>query len=149
MTELHHKAKESELSDITDSLVQHVLIYGIKDSWLRENLMRPDLTLAKTIKAEEMKRHTKILDTTSKQRHFEIVNMKSSKHHKKRKKQYKTQLPGSERNPVKTQNIIHLCNYCCRCHKKKNCPAFYKTCNNCKNKGHFTKMCWSEKNNRK
>ena len=88
VTELRHKAKESELSDITDCLIQHVLICGITDSRLWEHLlMQPDLTLAKTIQAgqsaEETKRHTKILDTTFEQRHSEIANIKSSKHHKK------------------------------------------------------------------
>ena len=62
VTELRHKAKENELGDITDSLIQHVLIWGIKDSRLKEKLlMQPDLTFAKTIQAgqsaEETKRH--------------------------------------------------------------------------------------------
>lgn len=87
VTELRHKAKESELGNITDSLI-HVLICGIKDSRLRENLfMQPDLTLAKTIQAgqsaKETNRYAKILDTTSEQKHSEIANIKSSKHHEK------------------------------------------------------------------
>ena len=29
--------------------------------------------------------------------------------------------------------------------KEKNCFEFYKTCDNCKNKGHYTKMCTLKK----
>ena len=45
VTELRHKAKDSELGDITDTLMQHVLICNIKDSRVKEHLlMQPDFT---------------------------------------------------------------------------------------------------------
>ena len=88
MTGLRHKAQESELWQLTESLIQHVLKCGIKDSKFRERLlMQPGLNLQRTIQArqtsEETKIQMKILETTSEHRHAEIVIIRSSKHSEK------------------------------------------------------------------
>ena len=115
--ELCYKAQESELGQLTESLIQNVLICGIKDFKLRERLfMQPDLNLPSKIQAgqatEDTKVQTKILDTTSKHKPAEIANIRSSKHYEKMAKKYKTHHPGNDRNPAKTQNYINACNYC-------------------------------------
>ena len=48
-------------------------------------------------------------------------------------KKYKTHIPGNDRNPDNTLDYINACNYYGRSHKRRNYPAFYKTCDNCKN----------------
>ena len=124
VTELCHKAQESKLGQLTERLIQHVLICGIKDTKLRERLlMHPNLDLEITIQAgqtnDETKIQTKILDTTLEHKSAEKVNMRSSKYDKNNGEKYKTHLPGNNRNPAKTLDNINVCNYCDRTHKRK------------------------------
>ena len=37
--------------------------------------------------------------------------------------------------------MINKCKFCSYSHKRGSCPAYGKTCNNCKKKGHFPKYC--------
>lgn len=141
MTELRYNAQESELGDITDSLIQYVLICVIKDSRLRERrLMKPELTIDKAIQAgqsaEETKRQTKILDTTYEHRPVEKANSTTIT----AKRNIKLIFPEVKEIPPK-HKITYSHIIIAKLQKKKKCLAFHKTCNNCKKKGHFIIMC--------
>ena len=88
VTELCLKAHESELGQLTESLIQHILTCGIKDSKLRERLpMQLDLNLLRMIQAGQTAEETKIqtkMYTTSEHRPAEIANIRSSKHYEKK-----------------------------------------------------------------
>jgi len=48
----------------------------------------------------------------------------------------------------KRNNFIKNCTRCGRSHKIRECPAFGKSCNNCKKTGHFSNMCKQKKINK-
>ena len=111
MTELCYKAQESDQMQLTESLIQYVLICGMKDSKHRVRLlMQPDLNLQRTIQtgqtAEETKIQTKILDTTSERRPAEKAHIWSSNHYKKWRKNARLPFPEMARILTKTQDHI-------------------------------------------
>ena len=61
MTQFCHKAQESKQEQLTENLIQNVLICRIKDSKLRERLlMQPELYLLRTIQVGQSTKETKI-----------------------------------------------------------------------------------------
>lgn len=115
--------------DCGDSILRDRIVLGIRDSATQATLMKERrLTLANCIDicktAENASVHTKTL------RKEEVINKVYSS---KKKKNF----DNSPRGKTKE------CKFCGKSHvlKKELCPAWGKTCSNCKGKNHFARKC--------
>ena len=123
---------------LKDELVRDIIICGLADNRLRECLLRdPGLTLEKTIElgqaAEETKRHMKEMHHDSKS----VDSLNRSRPSKGARKKVSSSKNKSDRQ----EEIIAKCKFCVGQHKRGQCPAYNKRCNNCQKLNHFAKCC--------
>lgn len=130
VTDLKTLAMTCKFGDLCDSLIRDRIVCGVRDTSLRERLLRTDgLTCDKAIEiaraVEVTKQSVSALDKAS-----PVTTVhKVQKSYRKR-----PQVPAKHSKPVKE------CIYCGRVHelKKELCPAYGKTCLKCKNTNHFS-----------
>ena len=127
VTSLKLLASNCEYGAIEESLIKDMLVLGVNDKKLRENmLLDPDLSLEKAINMSKASERTKTELSTmyenNKQENDDLYAINKSK---------KTRVP--ERK----------CWFCGNTHHygRNNCPAFGKTCHNCNGKNHFSSTC--------
>ncbi|CAC5389777.1 unnamed protein product [Mytilus coruscus] len=142
-TELKNRAKTCEFGQLCDSFVRDRIVCGILSDNVRERLLRiPDLTLAKSIDicraSEVSKQQLKSITEDEKTVHAMRKDYKSG-HKPKVKHQYKDH---RKDNP---KGQKYDCKKCGMQHLPRSCPAFGKTCNQCKKPNHFKKMCKSRR----
>ena len=111
-----------------------MLIIGLNDKSLQERLIRePNLDLTKTIgtcrTVEVTRSHAYAIQNANPLAEFDVNE------NRKRSLQHKTQ-PRTQ-----SSEIINKCKFCSYSHKRGSCPAYGKSCNNWKKKGHFSKCC--------
>ena len=124
---LRNLVKNCQYEHLTDSLMRDAIVMGINNKKTQEVLLREnDLTLEKCINI--------IRATERAHQHFNYISEDQSS-------------SGYERMEVnklsKTKNEIKSCKFCGTSHVwgRDKCPAYGKTCSNCKGKNHFKKVC--------
>ena len=138
VTELKKRSAECQFGTLKDELVRDIIICGLADNRLRERLLRdPGLTLEKTIElgqaAEETKRHMKEMHHDSKS----VDSLNRSRPSKGARKK----VSSSKNKSNRQEEIIAKCKFCAGQHKRGQCPAYNKRCNNCQKLNHFAKCC--------
>ena len=118
--------------------MRDIIICGLADNRLRERLLRdPSLTLEKTIEvgqaAEETIRHVKEMHHDSKS----VDSLNRSRPSKGARKK----VPSNKNKSDRQEEIIAKCKFCPGQHKRGQCPAYNKRCNNCQKLIHFAKCC--------
>ena len=130
-TQLRKLSHDCEFSTLQDSLVKDMIIIGTNDKALQERLLRdPEMDLLKAIRhgqaAELTRKHAKALQSDSSIKTAAAIT---------RKKYIPT--PGKK----SSKEVIKKCKFCSYSHARGSCSAFNKKCNNCHQKGHFSKCC--------
>lgn len=134
VTQLKTLAAACEFDNQEETLIRDRVVLGLRDSALQERLLRePQLSLKKAL---EFVRATEVSREQSKT----IQEPSSSAVNVVKKKTF------SKHDPKPPQNEYN-CNKCGRVHKKRECPAYNKLCNNCKQKNHFALMCKNKRKN--
>ena len=138
VTELRKLSDECESDALKDSLIRDLIICGVKDTQLRERMLRePELDSAKAIKlgqvAEDTKQHVKELwHEASSSSSVDLVIK-----HQKSKKQQRSKVSADSGKTV----IISKCKFCGKSHKRGDCPAYGRKCHRCQKQNHFAKFC--------
>ena len=143
-TALRQLAERCEFESINpDQILRDKLAFGIRDSKVRERLLREkNLSLEKTDEIcrshETMVQQMKVVgDAGLSVSDAGTVNALS----KKRKRGKRRRVRGA-RNANTRGNS---CEFCAREHdlaKRENCPAFGRSCNKCGKKNHFANVCF-------
>ena len=118
--------------------MRDIIICGLAGNRLREHLLRdPSFTLEKTTElgqaAEEAKRYMKEMHHDSKS----VDSLNRSRPSKEARKKVSSNQNKSDRQ----EEIIARCKFCAGQHKRGQCPAYNKRCNNCQKLNHFAKCC--------
>ncbi|CAC5420464.1 unnamed protein product [Mytilus coruscus] len=142
-TELKNRAKTCKFGQLCDNFVRHRIVCCILSDNVRERLLRiPNLTHAKSIDiclaSEVSKQQLKSITEDGKIVHAMRKDYKSG-HKPKVKHQHKD----SRKDNPKSQK--YDCRKCGMKHLPRSCPAYRKTCTQCKNPNHFKKMCKSRR----
>lgn len=137
VTELKLVAANCGYGEIEESLIRDRIVCGIKDTSLRERLLREtNLTLKSCLdicRASEL----------SKERMREIDNAPAAEVHALRTPDKGAKMKYDNRQYSKGSVQIQQCRYCGRKHElsKQKCPAYGQVCHKCKKKDHFAVMC--------
>jgi len=128
--ELHSLAKYCEFKDVDDQ-IRDRFVLGLCDVDVQSRLhLETDLTLDKAIQIA--KQYEQIQDHMASSKTTHEVRYKQQRQMKEEPQQMSSQHGGHQRQ----------CDRCGYQHAKSyRCPATGKTCNNCKGRGHFAKMC--------
>ena len=144
--DLQKRADLCAFGELRDQMVHTQIVAGLPDSQLRRRLMaNDDLTLDQVIaqakSAEITKQQDQILQDNA------STSVDVSEVHDKKFQQPKQSYPKTKKkSPAKTQTQKP----CYKCgtqpsHPPYRCPAKDATCNLCKKKGHYAKVCKSSK----
>jgi hypothetical protein len=157
-TELKMLSKDCNFATLRDSLIRDRIVCGIKDNQLRERLLRvADLTLDKCVKDCQASELSKLqMKTLDKDTPSTLVHAVSSRGHggarPKHHNAYQTKRDSPKIHDSSTQSKkmsqsanaqILACKFCGGQHERNRskCPAYGKTCSNCKRRNHFAKVC--------
>ena len=127
-------SSDCDLFELCKSLLKYMLIIGFNNKSLQERLLRePNLDLTKTIDTcrtvEVTRSHAHMIQNGNPLVEFDVNEIcKCSLQHKT---QPRTQ----------SFKIFNRCKFCSNLHNRGSCPAYEKSCNNCKKKEHFSKCC--------
>ena len=126
-TRLRKLSTDCDFTTLKDSLIKDLIIIGIRDKKLQQNLLKdPDITLETVIKNgrahEASKIHARALQTHSSGSINELS--KNNNNHE-----------------LMAADIIKSCKFCSYSHPRGSCPAYNKTCRSCNRRGHFSKCC--------
>lgn len=130
LTQLKTLASTCEFGDQEEGLIRDRIVLGIRDNSLQERLLRePSLTLKKAADflraSETSKEHLKtIKEPTVAKFDVHAMNLRKTK------------------NKFMNSELIY-CSKCGKQHKRKECPAYGKSCAKCKQKNHFAAVCRS------
>ena len=150
VNELRTKAKTCEFGDLTDSLIRDRIVCGIRDSRVRDRLLREqDLDLQKAITtcraAERTSETIKELNQGQKNEEANVNIVRSNGARKKEKpisltsdRNYRQSYPKKKQPETEKQRA---CGRCGSVHGFQ-CPAFGKICKSCGRKNHFAKKCY-------
>ena len=137
---LRKLSETCEFSTLKNSVIKDRIVLGISDTKTRERLLRIlDLTLEKAIDvirsadATEIQLRDMANDPTV---HGIVVA-------KKKKTPFRKTPSANDDSPSSSK--IFNCRNCGTRHGVRECPAYGKTCHNCKKQRHFQSMCWSRK----
>lgn len=131
ITELKTRAKSCEFGDQHDLMIRDRIVFGVRDTRLKERLLREssDLTLEKAASVcragEASSSQIKELEDSDKS---VPVHWVGNKFNLRRPKPPRPKLPFN-------------CSKCGTKHLPKSCPAFGKLCLVCKGKDHFARVC--------
>ena len=121
LTKMRELSSDCDLFELREWLLRVMLIIGLNDKSLQERLLRePNLDLTKSV---DTCRTVEVTRSHAYAIQYEIRNCSL---------QHKTQ-PRTQ-----SSKIISKSKFCLYSHKRGSCPAYGKSCNNCKKKGHFS-----------
>ena len=136
VTELRTRASKCEFGELCERLIRDRIACGISCNTLREKqLQETDLELQKVIDmcraSEFSKRQTKSI--TEEPKNVDYVNKKAAPR----------KFPPKAHGKKKT-GPTSACKRCGTVHGPRECPAFGKICQKCKNRNHFASQCLSK-----
>ncbi|XP_024890884.1 uncharacterized protein K02A2.6-like [Temnothorax curvispinosus] len=158
ITELKQRAMKCKLGELHDSLVKTMIICGVSNSTIREQLLQKDeLTLDKAIEQciiiemskarsdaiEGVKTNGNSVDAINRRRNLHSNQHGGTTSGGKQGQRATTSTGGG--NVKQTKTIID-CTKCGRSHAINKCPAYGKICNTCQIKNHFASQCFKNKN---
>lgn len=167
VTELKNKAKQCEFGEINvkDDLIKTMIIIGIKDEALRAKLLENEhknieQVIECCIMTENSRKNLRMMQdkegtTSTATGEIDAINRKpleknstypshqGQKHHHHHQRSSSKARYGNKTSEKRGQTgkIIKECSRCGREHLINQCPAFGKSCNNCKYLNHFANMC--------
>lgn len=160
ITDLKNLASVCELGDLSESLIKDLFILGLQDEYLyiKEQLLQKGdevkkledlMNIAKTMemsrnqgKSLEMETHDvmKVHKHYAQSRGYHSQNLSQGQ-----STNYSNQPKYNQSNYSKNnQQSISRCGNCGQYHRFK-CPALHAKCNLCQRKGHYAKMCRSQR----
>ena len=146
LTELRKLCNDCELDTLKDSILKDMLIIGLNNKRVQERLLRDeDITLDNVIKNCKLAELTnKQVKTIQQQAGKENASISYVNKTKPSSSKYSPHHPSSSNSKGKygdKQGKILNCKFCSFSHSRGSCPAYTKSCNFCKTKGHFAKCC--------
>ena len=142
VTDLKNIARKCEFGDLERDLIKDRIVCGIQSDAVRKILLRETgLTLEKALSicsSSELSEQ-QVKDLTENE-DVHAVSVRSRRRDKRKQTQPKKPLENPSRESTVTK-IINKCRNCGGKHMPKQCPAFGKTCHNCKKKNHFVQVC--------
>ncbi|GBM94432.1 Retrovirus-related Pol polyprotein from transposon 17.6 [Araneus ventricosus] len=149
ITELRKQLRNCDYGSLIDSVSVDYLVRGLRESRLRERLLRvPDLDIKKAVDmcraAETSKLQVQVYFTE--ERNIDAIKrFKPSSEVKPRA----TGQPNKLRQPAKRQESSgRKCHYCRSHHVPGRCPAYGKRCRSCGKQNNFARVCKSKSDNR-
>ena len=132
---LRKLSETCEFSTLKNSVIKDRIVLGISDTKTGERLLRiSDPTLEKAIDVVRSADATEI----------QLRDMANdSAVHGNKKTPFRKTPSANEDSPSSSK--IFNCRNCGTRHSVRECPAYGKTCHNCKKQHHFQSMCWSRK----
>ena len=142
---LRHLASTREFDALTDELIRDCLVIGVKDSSLKERLLREqNLTLDKALKLCKV-RKTASEQLKSVRKKVEEVNLlsKSKPRGEKGVKGRKAKPPAKHKNPCLSEKSkkSNFCGLVKKPAKREDCAAYAQECHFCQKKNHFSSVC--------
>lgn len=143
-TDLRKLMKNCMYGSMEDRILRDRIVIGVQDVKVQEKLLSiKNLTLDQAVdicRSVEMSRqHVKHI---SKQAGMEAFEVKAEQHPQQNSRAKYNQNNKTMQPFTKT---FYKCFKCNTVHGARNCPAFGKTCNNCKKLGHFAVGCKAKK----
>ncbi|GBN34992.1 hypothetical protein AVEN_206091-1 [Araneus ventricosus] len=142
ITELRRQLRNYDYGSLTDSVLVDQLVRGLRESRLRESLLRiPDLDIKKAVDmccaAETSKLQVQVYFTE--ERCIDAIKrFKPSSEVKPRA----TGQANKFRQPAKRQESSRRkCQYCGSHHVPGSCPAYGKQCRSCGKQNHYSRVC--------
>ncbi|XP_064468401.1 uncharacterized protein K02A2.6-like [Ornithodoros turicata] len=137
ITDLHKMADRCQYGELKEQLIRDRLVVGLSDVQLSERLqLNPELTLETAVTAARNSETVKLQqkDIRAQDKGEQTVDEVRAGRTRPRQDKKKT-----------SQSSTRSCGWCgnARPHKRPQCPAHDKICNNCKKKGHFASVCKS------
>ncbi|GBM85033.1 Transposon Tf2-6 polyprotein [Araneus ventricosus] len=145
ITELRKQLRNCDYGSLSDSVLVDQLVRGLRESRLRERLLRvPDLDIKKAVdmcRAAETSKLQAQVYFTEERSIDAIKRFKPSPEVKPRDTGQANKL----RQPAKRQESIgRKCHYCGSHHVPGRCPAYGKRCWSCGKQNHFARVCKSK-----
>lgn len=165
VTALKNLSLSCDFNDLREDLVRDIFVCGLNNNWskIKERLLNEgDIKLEKALEIakniEITKDHTNQLQIKSSSSNaINIINRYPAKNHSsnhtKGHKNYNSHFQNNKKSNQATSqynnkpktNLSHsttnkICSRCGEIHRYR-CPAIGVTCNTCKHKNHFSKMC--------
>ena len=141
---LYEAAQYAEFNDKEDT-IRDKLVLGLVDSEISEKLQLEDnLTLERAIQIA--KRDDSVKKQLKEQRHVDAVG----RGRKERGGQVQKERQGGAKPKVRQQKQqksgqSSLCGFCGYNHPPRRCPAYGETCDFCKGRNHFARVCKKKK----
>ena len=146
---LRTKVQNCEFGGLTDSLIKDRLIGGIRDSHMRERLLKDhNMTLDKAInlcRADENSKQQSLAMTNNEASAVGIHKLSSKEYqkHAKKSSKFKSKSEHNKQDRSKHYNTekTHKCSRCGTRHISGSCPAYGQVCHKCKRKNHYATVC--------
>lgn len=141
ITRLRNIAKDCGFGVQKDKCIRDRIVFGMKDDRLREKCFREDeLTLQKAVKLCQA--HDATMKSMRSVREENIHQVQSKQSYKYTKKKEDKKKSADDRKPRESKSLLP-CKFCGQKHVwgTKNCPAYGKQCQKCKEKNHFAIVC--------
>ena len=141
VTDLRLKSKTCEFGNLKDSLIRDRVVVGIRDSRLKEKLLRdPGLTLERAVdvcKANEAAQaQMKVLTGSIPEDSSAVHTVKKGRSKKGKSKNADKDRQEKPKAQQDGQNAF-LCKRCGKTHKRRVCPAWGQVCTKCNGHNHF------------
>lgn len=145
ITDLRLKSKTCEFENLRDSLIRDRVVVGIRDSRLKEKLLRdPGLTLERAVdvcKANEAAQaQMKVLTGSTPDDSSSVHAVKKGRSKKGKPKHAGNDSQEKPKAQQDGQNA-YLCRRCGKTHQRRECPAWGQVCKKCNGHNHFASQC--------
>lgn len=158
LTDLRILSKNCEYDHLMDGIIRDRIIEGIKNNDTRRRLLREDrLTLERCIavcRATECTQQQMLSFTGAEECNTPMVHAVTQSAQAARVPAQTGRERGAtakrmgqmrRRDDTYERDNVTDCLYCGQTHVRRRCPAYRKTCTNCKKMNHFAKVCKSKK----
>lgn len=139
---LKNQAALCEFSyDEKENLIRDILVIGVRDAKLREELLRdPDLDLATAVQAAKIRERSQAealqMETPHQPEKLAVAKLDE------RAPSSAAPSNAAARSSERVSSIVPRCGACAFRHgTARPCPALRGTCNTCGKRGHFSRMC--------
>lgn len=153
-TSIRKLAENCNFGELKDRMLRDKIVIGVRDQRMQQKLLEiNDLTLQKAVdicrSAELSREFVKTLNNP--EVHALQTGRPTQQHHFSKDKYFtKKDLPqGSNNNKVQYNRNFYRCRKCNTDHRPMQCPAYGKTCSNCKRMNHFKVGCTFSNNNKR
>lgn len=140
LVDLKKLSKTCEFDQNKDDMIRDRIVLGIADKGLQEKMLKKNIKLDEAI---ELCRATELARGQSKDMQRDKGNEYTVQEVRKKFNKNSTTYNNGNSNNNKQRSFT--CNRCNMSHAKGKCPAYGKSCNNCKKPNHFAVACRMKK----